>query len=89
MIGIIIITVTALLLSLLILFVADRFKVENKSDEFDKLLPGYNCGVCGYGTCKGLADAMVDDPQLYQKCKPLRGDALREMEAYLRGNNLI
>ncbi len=48
-------------------------------------MPGYNCGVCGYGTCKALAEAMVEDPQLYQKCRPLRGEALREMETYLQG----
>ncbi|MEI7667574.1 MAG: (Fe-S)-binding protein [Erysipelotrichaceae bacterium] len=35
------------------------------------MLPGYNCGACGYAGCSGLAQALVDkevtDPK---QCKP-------------------
>ncbi len=89
MIAILIITVTAFLLALLIVFISEKYKCENNSEKFVKLLPGYNCGVCGFGTCQGLANEMVKDPTLYQSCKPLRGDAKVEMETYLKGNKLI
>ena len=89
MIGIFIITVTAFLLAIFIMFISEKFKDDSKDKEFLRLLPGYNCGVCGYGTCQGLAQAMNENPQFYQKCKPLRGEALSEMENYLKGNNLI
>ncbi len=89
MMGILIITTTAFLLALFIMFISERFKSENEEEQFVKLLPGYNCGVCGYGTCQGLAKEMIKNSIFYQKCKPLRGDALKKMETYLRGKNLL
>ncbi len=84
MIAILIVTLTALLLSFLIVFISEKYKSEDESKKIEKLLPGYNCGVCGYGTCQGLAQEMIQQPNLYQKCKPLRGEALTKMEAYLK-----
>ena len=89
MIAILIVTVTAFLLAIFIVFIANKFKDDRKEEMYERLLPGYNCGVCGYGTCIGLAKEMTHDVTLYKKCKPLRGEALKEMEAYLRGNKLL
>ncbi|MDD2518468.1 MAG: (Fe-S)-binding protein [Bacilli bacterium] len=90
MLGILIMTVTALIMGLILAFVDQGF--ENEIDlekEYEKLLPNYNCGACGYNTCKGMSEAMIIDPLNYKKCKPLRGEKLKEMEAYLRMNNLV
>lgn len=85
MIGIIILTVIAFILSIILVSVEQKLnRTENKEEEIRSLLPGYNCGVCGYGSCDGMSKAMIDDIDNYKKCKPLRGDALREMEAYIR-----
>ncbi|MBE6152043.1 MAG: hypothetical protein E7165_01860 [Firmicutes bacterium] len=85
MIGILILTLLALLLSVILVTIDYKLnRRENKEDEFRKLLPGYNCGACGYGSCDGMAKAMLEEIQNYKKCKPLRGDALKEMEAYVR-----
>ena len=46
-------------------------------------MPGYNCGACGYGSCAGMEKAMEQDVMNYKKCKPLRGDALKNMEKYI------
>ncbi len=89
MIGIIIFTLTAFIMGLLLVFISEKFKVESNEKKYEELLPGYNCGVCGYNTCAGMAKEMANDPSVYTKCKPLRGEALNEMEAFLRGNNLI
>lgn len=85
MIGIIILTLLAFFLSIILVLVEQKLnRVEKKEDEFRKLLPGYNCGSCGFGSCDGMSKAMLEDVNNYQKCKPLRGDALREMETYIR-----
>jgi len=89
MMAVLIITVTAFLLGLLIVFVSEKFKSDDKSAVYEKHLPGYNCGVCGYGTCIGLAKEMEKDAKLYEKCKPLRGEAKEKMEEYLREENLL
>jgi len=48
------------------------------------LLPGYNCGACGFGSCDGMAKAMLENVDNYKKCKPLRGELLKEMETYIQ-----
>jgi Na+-translocating ferredoxin:NAD+ oxidoreductase RNF subunit RnfB len=74
-------------LVLIIIFVlTDLFlnKKDDKKEEFLKRLPGYNCGSCGFGSCFGMADMMCKDKMCYKKCRPLRGDKLKEMEEYLK-----
>lgn len=80
MIGILIITGFALLASIVLVTFN---KPENKADEYLKRLPGYNCGACGFGGCKGMSEAMLEDVNNYKKCRPLRGEALKEMEDYI------
>lgn len=90
MIGILIVTVSALVLGIILMIVESKFSKEvDLEKEFEKLLPNYNCGACGFDTCKGMSKAMMEDPLNYKKCRPLRGEKLREMEAYLRRHKLI
>lgn len=85
MIGIIVLTLLAFFLSVILVLVEQKLnRVGKKEDKFRELLPGYNCGVCGYGSCDGMSKAMMEDVENYKKCKPLRGESLREMETYLR-----
>lgn len=90
MIGIIIMTILAFILG--IVLVNLDFYLSKKIDlqkEFENLLPGYNCGGCGFGSCVGMAQAMIEDPLAYKKCRPLKGEALREMETYIRKMKLV
>lgn len=80
MIGILIITIFALIISIILVTFN---KQENKAEEYLKRLPGYNCGSCGFGGCKGMSEAMLEDVNNYKKCRPLRGDALKKMEEYI------
>ncbi len=90
MIGILIMTVSAFILGVILLVIETKIGGgDDLEKEFEKLLPNYNCGVCGYNTCLGMSKAMVEDPINYKKCKPLRGEKLKEMEAYLKINKLI
>jgi len=55
-------------------------------EEYLKRLPGYNCGACGFGGCKGMSEAMLEDINNYKKCKPLRGEKLKKLEEYIDSN---
>lgn len=89
MIGILIFTFVALMMALLTVFISEKFKKDSKEKEFEGLLPGLNCGVCGYGTCLGMAKEMDKDVSAYQKCKPLYGEKKEKLENYLRSHSLI
>ena len=84
MIGIIILTVLGVMIGIALVTVEQKLNRKDKKEEqYSKMLPGYNCGACGFGSCDGMAKAMMENIDNYKKCKPLRGDALKEMEAYV------
>ncbi len=47
--------------ALILYFVAQKFKVfeDPRIDQVEAVLPGANCGGCGYPGCRGFADAFV------------------------------
>ncbi len=87
MIGIIIMTVLALILGLILVIMDSKINKKSKSEVYLELLPGNNCGVCGYAGCKGMSEAMLEDKDNYKKCRLLRGAKLKEMEEYINSNN--
>ena len=45
-------------------------KEDERIDEVAKLLPGANCGACGYAGCRALAEAIVSKKEeVISKCK--------------------
>lgn len=49
-----------------------------------QLLPGYNCGACGYPGCAGLANALVDqETNDVRRCKPSNQDQRNSIVDYL------
>lgn len=81
MLGILILTITGLIMSIILVLLDNK---DTRSDEFLKHLPGYNCGACGFGSCQGMSEKMVEDIDNYKKCKPLRGEALEKMEEFVK-----
>ena len=47
---------------------------EKKIDKIMKLLPGRNCGACGFGSCRGMARAASDNPEAVYNCVTLGPD---------------
>lgn len=85
--GIIIITSIAFICSIL-LVTLDTY-LNKKTEEEDKittLLPGYNCGACGYAGCREMAQAILQDLENYKKCRPLRGEKKENLEKYIEEN---
>lgn len=84
MIGILIVTVSAFIISIiLVIFDHSMDSKEEQEKKFLELLPGYNCGVCGYGGCKGMSEAMCENVENYKKCRLLKADKLEKMKQYI------
>jgi len=86
MIGVIIMTIVAFILSLVLVIADSKLNKKPKSEIYLELLPGYNCGTCGYAGCKGMSQAMLEDIDNYKKCRLLKNEKLQELEKYLKDN---
>lgn len=75
--------------AMILFLIAKKFKVEEdpRINEVLELLPGANCGGCGYPGCRGLAEALVkaadggDISGLF--CPPGGNDTMTEVGKYL------
>lgn len=68
--GVIYFTIISFILSMLIVLLNNILhKRDTKIDKITKLLPGYNCGACGYGSCVGMAKELINDKNVLDKCK--------------------
>ena len=82
-----ILAVLGLLLALVLFWVASRFKVEEdpRIDEVEKVMPGANCGGCGFAGCRAFADAAVKAPNLDNQYCPVGGDEVMQKVASILG----
>lgn len=81
-----IMSVLGLLLALVLFFIAKKFKVEEdpRIDEVEKVMPGANCGGCGFAGCRAFADAAVKAPNLDNNYCPVGGnDVMKKVAAIL------
>jgi len=84
---IVILTVLGLVLSLILFGVAKAFKVEEdpRIDEVEKLMPGANCGGCGYAGCRAFAEAAVKAGNLDNNFCPVGGNGVMKKVAETLG----
>lgn len=73
--------------AVILYFVAQKFKVEEdpRIDIVENLLPGANCGGCGYPGCRGLAEAAVKSDTLDGILCPVGGASTMEKIAVALG----
>jgi len=66
----IIVGAIGLVFGLLLAFAAVIFKVDTdeRIDEIEKVLPGANCGACGFPGCSGYAHAIVEEGKPINCC---------------------
>lgn len=72
--------------AVILYFVAQKFRVEEdpRIDQVEKMLPGANCGGCGFAGCRGLADALVRQDDIASLFCPVGGgDCMKAVAAYL------
>lgn len=74
-ISLLVLGVTGLAASVLLFFVAQKFKVEEdpRIDEVQDALPGANCGGCGFAGCRAMAEACVKADSLDGLLCPVGG----------------
>ncbi len=84
---IVIISVLGLLLALVLFFIAKKFKVEEdpRIDEVEKVMPGANCGGCGFAGCRAFADAAVKAKDLDGQFCPVGGNEVMKKVAAILG----
>jgi len=76
--------------AVILYFVAQKFKVEEdpRIDIVEGLLPGANCGGCGYPGCRGLAEAAVKATTLEGIMCPVGGTATMNKVAAALGREV-
>ncbi len=84
---IVIISVLGMLLALILFFIAKKFRVEEdpRIDEVEKVMPGANCGGCGFAGCRAFADAAVKAPNLDSQFCPVGGNEVMKKVAAILG----
>ena len=87
LIALITLGVTGLLAALILYFVAQRFKVEEdpRIDEVVEVLPGANCGGCGFAGCRALAEACVKADSLDGLLCPVGGQEVMKQVGDILG----
>ena len=82
-----IITVLGLLLALVLFLVAKKFKVEEdpRIDDVEKVMPGANCGGCGFAGCRAFAEAAVKAPNIDDFFCPVGGNDVMAQVAGILG----
>ncbi len=70
----------------LILYVASKafyVEIDEREEKVVEMLPGYNCGSCGYPGCSGLAKALIDGSTDTVNCRPCKPDQRAAIVEYL------
>ena len=74
------------LLGLLLGFANKKFYVEAEDQRIEKvteMLPGYNCGSCGYSGCGAMAEAIISGELDMIPCNPLKQADREKLIEYL------
>ena len=79
------IALIGLIFGVILSIAADKFKVkvDKKLEKIIELLPGSNCGACGYAGCEAYAEAMSKDPDLFGACRLLSSEGADEIAEIL------
>ncbi len=69
--------VVGVLSAVVLYFVARKFHVEEdpRIDEVERMLPGANCGGCGFAGCRNMAEALVKRPDISALYCPVGGSS--------------
>ncbi len=81
------ITVLGVLLAVVLYLVATKFKVEEdpRIDEVEKVMPGANCGGCGFAGCRAFAQSCVESGSLDNNFCPVGGNEVMKKVAAVLG----
>ena len=84
--AVVVVLICGVVLGLALALASKFFKVEENPHEknINEMLPGVNCGACGYPGCSGLAKALADGKATKAKeCKVIKGELEAKLQAYI------
>lgn len=84
--AVVLMVVLAVLLGVAIAFISTKFKVkeDERAAKMLTMMPGANCGGCGFPGCAGLCDAVIKGQVTKIKtCKVISADKAQEVVDYL------
>ena len=84
--SVVMLTILGVFLAVVLYVVSQKFKVEEdpRIDEVETMLPGANCGGCGYAGCRAFAEACVKSDTLDDLSCPVGGaDTMNKLGTYL------
>ena len=61
-----------------------KVEADVRVEKVTSLLPGYNCGGCGFPGCSGMAEALVTGDMDHIACKPCKAEKRQEIVDYLK-----
>lgn len=70
-------------LALSIASVVFKVEVDEREEKLTAMLPGYNCGACGFPGCSGLAASIVSGETTQLACKIVKPDQRQVIIDYL------
>ncbi|MDY0253672.1 MAG: Fe-S cluster domain-containing protein [Tenuifilaceae bacterium] len=84
-------SVLGVLAAVILYFVAQKFKVyeDPRIDEVEAVLPGANCGGCGYPGCRGFAEAFVKADDISTFFCPVGGNETSAAAAKVVGKSAV
>lgn len=87
LVGILVFVILSLIIAI-ILALADKFlhvEEDNRVEEVRKLLPGLDCGMCGYPSCQQFATALITgDTTKISGCKVSTKEKHLEIYEFLK-----
>ena len=87
LIAFVVMLVIGALLGVLLSIAKEKFHVEEEDkrlQELIEMLPGYNCGSCGYSGCGAMAEAIVSGELDIIPCNPLKQVDREKLVEYLK-----
>ncbi len=79
-------SVLGIVAAVILYYVVQKFNVveDPRIDEVEKMLPGANCGGCGFAGCRGLASALVAQEDISALYCPVAGaEPMKSIASYL------
>ena len=91
LIALLVLGITGLVAALLLYLIAQKFKVEEdpRIDLVQEVLPGANCGGCGFAGCRALAEACVKATSLDGLLCPVGGAPTMEKVGAILGMEAV
>ena len=88
--AVVVVLVCGIVLGIALAFASKYLKVEENphAKNINEMLPGVNCGACGFRGCSGLAKALAEGKcSKASECKVIKGAKLDALQAYIDSMN--